>query len=114
MKTSELPIYRVTYQLLERITKYARNFPRDMKLSLAGRLQQECVELVLNVYRANAARQGRAQYINVVLERVQVVELLIRLCRDLHLVSTAQYAAVIELTDQIGRQAQGWRKASKA
>ena len=112
MKTNDLPIYRVTYQLLERVTLYSRNFPRDMKLALAARLQEECVELVLNVYRANAARQGRRQIIGVVLERVQVVELMIRLCRDLHLISIKQYAAVVELTDQIGRQAHGWQKSS--
>jgi len=112
MKTTDLPIYRVTYQLLERITQYARNFPRDMKLSLATRLQEECVELVLNVYRANVTRQGRRQYIGAVLERVKVVELMIRLCRDLHLISIKQYAAVAELTDQIGRQAYGWQKSS--
>ena len=114
MQTNELPIYRVTYQLLERITQYSRNFPRDMKLALAARLQQECVELVLNVYRANVSRSGRRQFITIVLERVQVVELIIRLCRDLHLISIKQYATVAELTDQIGRQAYGWQQSSKA
>jgi len=112
VKAKELPIYRVTYQLLEQVTKFARNFPRDMRLSLAGRLQEECLELVLLVYRANAARQGRRQIIGGILERVQVLELMLRLCRDLHLISTKQYASVVELTEQIGRQAYGWQRSS--
>ena len=112
MKAKELPIYRVTYQLLEKVTQFARNFPRDMRLSLAGRLQEESVELVLNVYRANTARQGRREILGRILERVQVLELILRLCRDMRLISIKQHASVIELTDQIGRQAYGWPKSS--
>ena len=41
---------------------------------------------------------------------MQVVELLLRLSRDLRLISTGQYARAIELTDAIGKQANGWRK----
>ena len=112
MKTQELPIYRATYQLLEQITTIARNFPRDLKISLAGKLQDECVELVVGVYRANFARQGRKALLERVLERVQTLELLIRLCSDMRLITTKKQAALVELTDSIGRQAQGWWRAS--
>jgi len=37
---------------------------------------------------------------------------MLRLCRDLHLISTKQYASVVELTEQIGRQAYGWQRSS--
>ena len=113
MKTKSLPIYRATYQLLELVVGIARNFPRDLKISLAGRLQDECVELVVCVYRSNFARHGRKELIEKALERVQTLELLIRLCHDMRLINNKSHAALIELTDSIGRQATGWWKASK-
>ncbi|UGA37891.1 four helix bundle protein [Chromobacterium haemolyticum] len=45
------------------------------------------------------------------LERLQVVELTLRLSHDLRLIAPRQYAGAIELTDKIGRQATGWRKS---
>ena len=59
MKAQDLPIYRATYQLLEKVANYSKHFHRSYKLSLAPRLQTECTEMVMDVYRANAARQGR-------------------------------------------------------
>jgi len=41
-----------------------------------------------------------------------VVTLLLRLSKDMRLISTGQFAQTIELTDQIGRQSSGWLKAS--
>lgn len=112
MKAQDLPIYRATYRLLERVAHLAKEFPRSYKLSLAGRLQEECTEMVMDVYRANAARQGRREIVERILERLRVVELMLRLCRDLRLISIKQFAKVVELTEAIGRQAYGWAQSA--
>lgn len=114
MRTQDLPIYRATYQLLERTAQLSKEFPRNYKLSLAVRLQDECTDMVMDVYRANAAREGRRELVARILERRQVVELILRLCRDLRLISTRQFASVIELTESIGRQAYGWAKSTRS
>lgn len=71
---TQLPIYRVAYDLLDTITDLARNMPRD-----------ECVEIVVAIFRANCARE-KLPHIETLLERLQVAELLLRLSRDKRLI----------------------------
>lgn len=108
-----LPIYKVTYDLLTLVTELTRNMSRDFKGTLGNDLRKECVDLVLLIYRANC-ETNKVPHLTALLERLLVVELTLRLSSDLHLISRGQYAKAIALTDQIGKQANGWRKKSAA
>jgi hypothetical protein len=107
---SDLPIYKVTYDLLGLIVQVARNMPRDVKQQLGGDLRGECVRIVVLIFRANVARD-KAPHLLELVERVQVVQLLVRLAHDLRFIPQKQYAAAIALTDQVGKQANGWRRS---
>ena len=115
MKPQDLPIYRVTYELMQHVTQITRHFPRDLRASMAGRIQSKCVDLVLNVYRANAARypKERQKHINQILEGIQVLEMMLRLSMDMRLISVGHHARAAELTDAVGRQAYGWLKSTQ-
>lgn len=106
-RTKHLPIYRAGYDLLQMVTQMIKNFSRDYRPTLGQRLHAECVNLVVLVYRANAARD-KAPHLAAMLESLQVVEMLLQLASDLHLISRNQYARTIQLTDGIGKQASGW------
>jgi hypothetical protein len=106
-----LPIYRLTYELLQRIVNTTKEFPREYKFTLGQKIRDEVVEMVVLIYRANTAHQ-KVPVIEVFLERLQVVELLVRLCRDMRVLSTKSYASIIEMTESLGKQAEGWKKAS--
>jgi hypothetical protein len=108
---TSLPIYKVTYDLLTAVTASTRSMPRDFKTSIGGKLREECVELVVLIFRANVARD-KVVHLTTLLERLQVAELLLRLSKDMRLISVGQYAQAIELTQQIGKQANGWRKSA--
>jgi len=108
-----LPIYKSTYELLQSITRATAGFPRDFKYSLGDKLRSEVVELVVFIFKANSAREQRAGHVAQILERLQVVQLLWRLCKDMRLIAVKQFSEVVVLTDSIGRQAQGWVKSSK-
>ena len=108
---TELPIYKVAYDLLDAITDLAKNMPRDFKASIGGKLRDECVEIVVLIFRANTA-QEKAPHLSTLIERLQVAELLLRLSRDKRLISTGQYAKAIELTNSVGKQAGGWRRSA--
>jgi len=110
---THLPIYKVAYNLLDTITDLAKNMPRDFKASIGGKLRDECVEIVVLIFRANCAHD-KVPHLDLLIERLQVTELLLRLSRDKRLVSTGQYAQAIELTNSIGKQANGWRKYAAA
>lgn len=108
---TNLPIYKVAYDLLDAITDLSKNMPRDFKQSIGGKLRDECVEIVVLIFRANVSHDKAAHLISLV-ERLQVSELLLRLSRDKRLISTGQYAKAIELTGSIGKQANGWRRSA--
>lgn len=107
---SELPIYKVAYDLLSLVVQLARNMPRDVKQQIGGAIRDECIRITVLIFRANVARDKSPHLVELI-ERLQVAELLIRLSRDLRFIAPGQYAAAIALTSQIGKQANGWRKA---
>lgn len=108
---STLPIYRVTYELLQVVTRITKDMPRDYKQSLGNKVKDECVDLTVLIFRANCSREKRP-HIEELQERLQVVTLLLRLSKDMKLISTRQFAQTVELTDQIGRQSTGWLKST--
>lgn len=108
---TQLPIYKVAYDLLNLATDMTKNMPRDFKLSLGGKIRDECLALLVLIYRANVA-DDKVPALTALGERVQVAELLIRLCCDKRFISKGKYAKAIFLTDSIGKQANGWRKSS--
>ena len=110
---TNLPIYKVSYDLFDLSVDLTRNMPRDIKQSLGSKLREECLELLVLIYRANVARDKRA-HLGELIERLQVAELLMRLARDKRFISVAQYARAIDLTVKIGRQANGWRRSASS
>jgi len=89
-----------------------KTFPREYKFTLGQKIQEEVVELVVLIYRANSMRD-KELFIDQILERVQVIGLLIRLSQDMRILQKKHYASMVEMTESISRQAQGWRKVSR-
>jgi hypothetical protein len=109
---TNLPIYKVAYDLLDLSTELVKNMRRDLKHVFGSKVTAECIEILVLIGRANAARD-KAPILLELLERVQVAEFLIRLAHDKKLISTKLYARSVELTTSVGRQANGWRGSSK-
>lgn len=107
-----LPIYKVTYDLLNLVTQKTRTFPRDFKYSLGDKIRNECIELVVYIYKANSSRD-KSPYLENILERMQVIQLLIRLSKDMRLINIESFAQIVVLTDSISRQTTGWLNHSK-
>ena len=87
--------------------------PKDFKASIGGEIRSLCVESVLLIARANAASE-KALHLTSLLEQIHSVEILFRLSKDMRFISTGQYANAIQITDAIGKQANGWRKSATA
>jgi hypothetical protein len=95
---TELPIYKVAYDLLSLATDITRNIPRDLKAGLGAKVRDECID--------------KRQHLTMLVERVQVIEFLLRVFRDKRFISVPQHAAAIQLTTSIGKQATRWKGAS--
>lgn len=106
---TDLQIYKVSMDLLSLATSLTRNIPRDLKLQLGKRVIDECVDVLILIARANAARDKRPHLISLV-EKVQVVEFLMRLFKESRFISVNQHAKAIEVTTSIGKQANAWKR----
>lgn len=108
---TQLPIYKVAYDLLDVVTDLVKNMQRDFKRSIGEKITGECIEITVLVFRANVT-QDKAPHLLELLERLQVIELMIRLAMDKRLISKPAYAKAVELTTSIGKQANGWRRST--
>jgi len=108
-----LPIYKVAYDLLGVATDGVLHMPRSVKQSIGNRLSELCTEVVLLIFKANCAKD-KTPHLDVIMERLEELQLLFRLCRDKRFVSTSIYARAVELANSAGAQANGWRKSIHA
>lgn len=106
---TNLPIYKVAYDLLSVAVDYVQNMPRPFRAAIGGRVRDLCVDVVLLIFKANCARE-KTPYLEALLEQLEELQLLLRLCQDKRFISKPQYAKAIELTNSVGKQANGWRK----
>ncbi|CAB3730421.1 four helix bundle protein [Paraburkholderia rhynchosiae] len=108
---TQLPIYKVAYDMLDVVTDLVKNMQRDFKRSIGEKISAECIEITVLVFRANVA-SNKETHLMELLERLQVIELLVRLAMDKRLISRGGYAKAVELSTSIGKQATGWRRAA--
>ena len=112
-RVEHLEIYKTSYNLLVTIIQVIRQFPKDFKFSLGNSLKTECIELVMDIYRANSTFKNRSEIIDRIIERINVIQLVIRLSKDLHFINVKKFSELANITDSIARQANGWNKFSK-
>ncbi len=108
---TNLPIHKVAFDLLSLSTDITRSIPRDLKAGLGAKVRDECIEVMVLIARANAAREKRL-HLGELVERVQVIEFLLRLFKEKRFISVPQHAAAIELTASIGKQANAWKRST--
>jgi hypothetical protein len=108
---TQLPIYKAAYKLLDVVTDIVTNMDRAYKRSIGEKISAECLEITVLVFRANVATE-KAPHLSELLERLQVIELMLRLGMDKRKIARVAYAAAIELTTSIGKQCNGWKSAA--
>ena len=109
---TDLSIYKLAFDLLNLATDITRNMPRDVKASLGGKIHSGCIDMMVLIARANAARD-KVPHITELLEHQHVVELLLRLAHEKKFISVKLWSTSLELNSRIGKQAGGWLKHSR-
>ena len=106
---SELEIYASCYDLVGVAGEVVFNMRRDAKKLFGERIVEACIELDLHIRAANMA-QDKDPHLLKLLERLEVIELITRVCRDRGYMPVPGYAKIVERTQSIGKQCNGWRK----
>ena len=111
-KYDTLPIYKATYDVLLRTMHAISHFPREYKYSLGEKIQNEMIELVISIYKANSNHNKR-EFLSSMQEQIQLIYLLLRISHDMKLMPTEKYAGIVEMIDEVASQAKGWLIANE-
>jgi len=105
-----LPVYKVSYDLLQKLFVVISNFKRDYKHTLWETIKQEAIALIIAIYRANSHREKKS-HLEQARGHIEVVRLLIRLCKDLREVTLKDFVIINQMVESISKQLV-WRERS--
>lgn len=105
-----LPVYKVSYDLLNKTFLIVRDYNREYKYTLWESIKKEIIDLIISIYRANSHVQKQA-YLEDARGHIEVVRLLFRLSKDLRLVDLKEFIEVNQMIESISKQLTAWWKS---
>lgn len=106
---SDLKLYQKIYDFLLWVKPTVEKFARAHKYGLGIQLENETINL-LKIVARNNIRRDKSELAEDCLVQYETVKLLIRLSRDLNLISVKQYEFSSQALEEIGRLLGGWVK----
>lgn len=108
---SELPVYKLGYDLLINIYQRTSNFSREYRYTMGERLKNESTDMLINIYKSNKCKkENRIQYIDAARQNVEVIRLLLRVCKDLKVIGIKGYVVLNIQVEELSKQLSSWQK----
>ena len=105
----DLPVYKKTYDLLLGLLDLSNNLSKSYKYTLGERIQLEAIEVILNIYKANASIE-KLQFISKSREHIEIIRLMIRILYDTKQISLKRMIFINTIIEEISKQLAGWQK----
>lgn len=105
----DLIIYQKIYDFILWLYPVVNKFPKSQRFVLGQRIENKTLDLIHSMIAANLERDKTAALKQASVE-LDELRILIRLSKDLRLVSVRQYGIAAEKTNEIGRLLSGWSK----
>lgn len=105
-----LPVYKSSYDFLLKMFKIVKDFHKDYKYTLWEQLKNETIQMMMNIYKANS-HKNKLEYIATAREEVETLKLLLRLWKDLNVISLKKYADTSLIIESISKQLTSWQKS---
>lgn len=105
----DLPIYKKTYDLLLVLLDLSSNLSKTYKYTLGERVQLEAIEVIVNIYKANASIE-KLQFISKSREHIEIIRLMIRILHDTKQISLKCMVGINKIIEEISKQLVGWQK----
>ena len=109
MKTNAVAVERA-YDLALWLLPKSERFPRSYRATLGQRLVNAMLDLQQSLVKASFTRDKRA-LLEAAQQQVNLLNVLIRLAKDLQLVSVDSYGFAAEKLAELGRMIHGWAKS---
>lgn len=105
------PAVQKTYEFVLWLVKKVENFPKSHKFTIGERLAANGMDLLTSLVEAAYTRH-KEQLLQAASRKVNATRYLLRLAKDLHLMSVESYGFSVENLDEIGRMVGGWLRAA--
>lgn len=106
-----LKLYKATFDFLLYFAKIMVNYQREYKYTIGERLMNTIVEAMVIIYKANSAKNksARLEFISEVQEKVQYINILLRLSCGIMAISKDKYNVCCNYMMDIEMQLAGWK-----
>ena len=105
-----LPVYKVSYDLLQKLFLVVGNFKRDYKHTLWETIKKEVIDLIIAIYRTNSHVE-KQNFLERARGHIEVVRLLIRLSKDLREIDLKDFVIINQMIESISKQLVGREKS---
>lgn len=113
MSVQELVIYQKHYDLMVYSFPIIGRFPQNQRYVLGQQIENAMLAIGMMIVHANKLRQKRAKLFEIDIE-LEKLRFLIRLSKDLRMMSISKYGHHCERLDELGRLLGGWLKSADA
>ena len=110
--SSELRVYKDTYELTSYIMDRVQDFPKVFKYNLGSRLIDSALLCLGHIERANTDMGNRVQHLTDFQVEFATLKTLMSLCKDRKLINLRQAANFGRFSSNIGRKIGGWKKSA--
>ena len=113
MKTTQLPVFRVMYDLNHLIFKVVDKFPKQYKYNLGSEMISLSIKLFKHLFKANRLKDDkvkRVECIDEFLDDFDLLRVMIRMVNEERLIGLKDTANLALITDNITKQINGWRR----
>lgn len=108
---TNLPVYKLGYNLLIAIHKQTKNFSREHKYTLGEKLKEATLQVIIYVYKANKTKKvNRIEYIDLAREQIETIRLLWRIAKDLNVTGNKTYININITIEELSKQLTAWQK----
>ncbi len=105
------PAVQKTYDFVLWLVKKVENFPKSYRFTVGERLTATSLDLLTTLVEAAYSRR-KAPLLETASQKVNSVRFLLRLAKDLQLLSVESYGFCAEKLEEIGRMVGGWHKSA--
>lgn len=109
----DIPIFQKVYDLYKLLYQYVADFPKKDRYTLGQRAENSLLDFMESVIMASQlSKIEKLPILQKASIRLDVLKVLIRLCKDLKVLDNKKYLILESQIQEIGRMLGGWIKAS--
>jgi four helix bundle protein len=111
VKDEAPPVIQKTYEFVLWLVKKVEGFPRSHRFTVGDRLTSTSLDLLSALVEAAYSKEKEPR-LEAASRSVNSIRYLLRLAKDLKLISVDSYGFSAGSLDEVGRMVGGWRKAA--